>query len=881
MKLSFSWILFIVLLGNSFTSMANKTLQLDVYPTSKKGMVSGNNIFFSIEEARNYIRTLSKEKRNRDIEVFVHNGTFFLSNTVVFDLRDSGIGGNKITYRAAPNEQPIFSSGIAVASWTPLKKRVNGLKSECQGKIWVANFPDNVDSVRVLYDGSKRLLRSRSHGFNHKMQKAPRFASRNIAKQKDRFLLKKMPFPEGLIQKGDQWSDIEFVFCPVPWAHNIIGVDSVDFDNHIAWLKYEANSAPFTTPKDHHPAYAENAIRFLDSPGEWYADHKNRKIYYWPKNHKPSGGEVIPTLTELFKVEGKVNYNSLKDIPVKNIYFDGLTFSYGNRYDWWKGHKGWGIQHDWDKFDCPNALLRFRAAESCGVTNCRFTNSGNSAIRLDLYAQDIQITNNLIDHVGHMGILLAGYGPGKKDVNKNNHIENNIIDHCGEVIYHGHAIFMWQSGNNYVGHNLIQNCPRKAIGICGVRAPIFIEGESVDWDEASKTLRWSEIDQKLRSKKGVTQESILPYLHAKNNVVEYNDIYRTRVKIGDGASLNVSGAGEGNIMRKNMLVEVVGNGMRTDDWQRGTCFESNIIASGGVVHKGCNHLKNNIFLNSTVRFTSYPRQVKKSGAEVVHNIFYFDNRAVVPYSSRKIKQFTTPFDICENKQNLFWCTTDQNIEKDFLNKMQMHKDFEKGSVVSDPLFVKALPKYRRLRKEDIQLKASSPAYKIGFEKIDNMSIGLKSNYPMILSSKVMASVNRRLISTEAKVTYSSVDRTSKSYESLLLSSGSEKNVEYVFESKKEKNPYLQLDLGVLKRIDAMKIISTHRNGLTANREMTVWISSDGDRWREVWCNDIDEIKVGRSWDIILDSPLKAQYIRVGLKGSGKLCMKNLQLYQNL
>ena len=158
---------------------------------------------------------------------------------------------------------------------------------------------------------------------------------------------------------------------------------------------------------------------------------------------------------ELLRVEGKIQYDLPNDIPARNINFKGLTFTKGDRSVWYKNRKGWGIQHDWDTFDYGNALLRFRGAENCKVTECRFTNSGGSAMRLDLHAQNIEIKNNYIDYVGHMGILLAGYGPGTKDVNKNNIIENNILHHVGQVIWHGHAIFAWQSGLNIIANNYI------------------------------------------------------------------------------------------------------------------------------------------------------------------------------------------------------------------------------------------------------------------------------------------------------------------------------------------------------------------------------------------------------------------------------------------
>ena len=50
-----------------------------------------------------------------------------------------------------------------------------------------------------------------------------------------------------------------------------------------------------------------------------------------------------------------------------------------------------------------------------------------------IHSQNININNNMIDFVGHMGILLCGYGPGTKDVNKNNKIINNVIHHVGRV----------------------------------------------------------------------------------------------------------------------------------------------------------------------------------------------------------------------------------------------------------------------------------------------------------------------------------------------------------------------------------------------------------------------------------------------------------------
>ena len=113
----------------------------------------------------------------------------------------------------------------------------------------------------------------------------------------------------------------------------------------------------------------------------------------------------------------------------------------------------------------------------------------------------------------------------------------------------GAGIFMWQSGSNYVANNLIHHVPRKAVGGCGIRVPI-LQKRDTDFDEASKTIRWDEIDASIASE-GTFWERYTPFLHARNNIIEYNEVYRALEELADGSALNVSGAGEGNIMRNN------------------------------------------------------------------------------------------------------------------------------------------------------------------------------------------------------------------------------------------------------------------------------------------------------------------------------------------
>ncbi|MCP4312433.1 MAG: hypothetical protein GY790_14310 [Bacteroidetes bacterium] len=834
--------------------------------------------FQTLTGARDCIRGLDHSERGQSLEVILSGGTYFIDETIVFSVNDGGNKEHSIRYRAAVNEVPVISSGRNISHWEVLSEYPGSLPEIARGKVWAAEIPADIQRFHTLFDGYERLPRARSKGFQSTQEKFARFASRNVANPDDRHLLREITFPGNEIKNWDNPEDIEVFFSPVPWCLNFSSIDSVDEQAKTAYLKFEANSPPFTTPKPYNPAWVENVIDFLDEPGEWVLDMKDSKLYYWPVDGSPGDEIFAPQLREHIRVEGEIDYEGPVDNPVENLHFEGIHFVHGDRYQWWEDHKGWGIQHDWDKFDHGNALLRFRGAENCSVSACRFTASGNSAIRLDLHCQHISIEKNLIDHVGHMGILLAGYGPGTKDVNMHNRIVNNIIDHVGEVVWHGHAIFIWQSGENYVAHNLIQYCPRKGVGICGVRAPIFKEGPDVDWDEASKTLRWHEIDQALQNPENVTQEAIMPYEHARNNLVEKNYLYRLRSKIGDGAALNVSGAGPGNVLRNNFLGEVVGNGLRTDDWQRGTLFESNIITDGGIVHKGFNHLKNNILYNTNIRFTSYPGQVYYPGSEVFSNIIYFDGNPVPPYKERTVKEFSTPED-CILKNNVYYHAGDNRYVEAFLSE-RIERGWEYGSESFDPGFKNPLPRFRDPGPADFIISSDSRVFDKSFLPIDTADIGILDDYPEQLRSLIDPMFRRELISGNADFEASSIDKKSTKNRDDFASQTGDEEMDVVLSTKTQNNPFLLLDLKEQSSFNAFTILAPMAGNRDQLRTLTVWVSDDGLKWRQIWKADSYHGEMPRRFDKVFENPVSCRYLKAGLQEHNALKLKSIQLFSS-
>ena len=331
--------------------------------------------FQTLEKARNHVRALIRSGLEEDVTVYLHGGTYTLDETLVLGLEDSPENGHSVTFQAYNQEVPVLSSGMVITDWKLLSGEVKGMPGIAKGKVWVADMPAGLDLFRTLFDGDQRLVRARSESFRMPQNTEVRMAdSRNVYYNSDRIYLRMLPFTDE-IREWNNLGDIEVFFNPVPWNLNFIPLESVDMENRVAYLAYEANAMPFSNPK-HSVAWVENVIDYLDQPGEWCVNSKERKIYYWPEDGTPSGEIVAPQLMEFIRVEGEIRYDLPTDVPVKNIHFRGITFTHGDRSVWYKNRKGWGIQHDWDTFDYGNAMLRFRGAENCSVEACRFTNSG-------------------------------------------------------------------------------------------------------------------------------------------------------------------------------------------------------------------------------------------------------------------------------------------------------------------------------------------------------------------------------------------------------------------------------------------------------------------------------------------------------------------------
>jgi parallel beta-helix repeat protein len=688
----------------------------------------------TISAAVKKVRSIRELGNTEPMTIYLREGRHYLKKTLVLGI-DDGITTSLdkvadeestkayLTFAAYPNEEPIISAGKPVNGWELLKSHLE-LPEVAMGKVWVADIPEGLDKFYTLYDEKGRLNRARAAGF------IP-------TKMGDK---RTVYFPKGKIKNWENLADVELNIRPSrAWMINMLPLESVDEDKLVAKTKVSSTYAMgelahWVHKKDGNSAWVENTLEALDKPGEWVVNTKTRKIYLWPTTTAKDGspkGILVPTTSELIRVEGHIDYEGSKDKPVKGVSFSGITFSHADRRAWVddKDQLGWGMQHDWDMFDRPTAALRFRGAEDCEVINCKFVNSGGSGVRFDLHAQKNKVENCEFAHLGEAGILLAGYGPGTKDVNHHNEIINNHIHHFSEITWYSPGIWACQSGYNRIANNYIHHS-----GYAGILITNRVEPDRKINGEGGRTVRHHEIPDEVIKNTEETYENWKvreKYNHSRHNIVEYNEITNAVQLLSDGNCIYVSGAGTGNIVRYNYLHDNLEHSMpapiRCDDDQHETLIFGNVLYnnyafSAGIASKGVNDIINNVIVapRVTPRFGYISFEwVPVTDSKVHHNIIVSHPDGGNAYAERPKKdQVTNLPNLSQTEMdgNLYFNPINSNWMDVHLARMQAINK-EKKSLFGDPMFID-------IENGNFGFKEGSPALKLGIEPLDISKMGM-------------------------------------------------------------------------------------------------------------------------------------------------------------
>lgn len=731
----------IQLYGTSLKERQYQSDTLKLYVSTKgnddwSGMLSAINRnksdgpLASLEGARIKVRDIIKKGLDTNVLVYIRGGEYFMDKTVVFDKDDSGNQDFSISYQAYPGENPVFSGGMRLIDWEKCKKDPAGTVEVASGELWCCELPSLKGEswkIKTLYDGNEMLTRSRSPEFKtsekqvlDRLNAQPKDVRGVEWDAKPVVFSREFHFENTDLKNWDNPTDIEILLSPKHrWLINMLPLKSIDYPEKTAILAVDPT---YGIPPGN-KYYVENAIEYLDEPGEWVFESGEGRIYFWPDRSLETADIRLPYLQEFIRIEGIEDGD-----PAKYIHIDGLTFRHGLRDTWKPGDKG--LQHDWDMYDKGNAVIRFRHAEDCSVRNCRFEASSGDGVRLDLHCQRIEVSSSVFAYLGGTGILLSGYGAGLKDENKFNLITNNHIHHVGTVYKHSPGIFIAQSGHNTISHNTIHDLAYNGMIISGCRPHELAMSKVLqNRREWVSSIRVEEIGpyikhitpEMLRNWLTFDVSTIEPLLHSRENNIEYNELYRVMLELGDGNGIYFSAMGKNNRAQYNYLHDMYNsNGyIRLDDVSGYTIITHNVGVRGSRMMqiKGPGEISNNFAIETDrlIMRLFYP-------VDIDHFILYNtpqDNGHLT--KDGRNPDAKTVFDLFERISNslIYQEVPGEGLQPgEDVVPASKRGDARVGMLFADPMFDQ-----KAMKEKIFRFLPGSPAIDLGIQPIDLSSAG--------------------------------------------------------------------------------------------------------------------------------------------------------------
>ncbi|MBN2294797.1 MAG: right-handed parallel beta-helix repeat-containing protein, partial [Pirellulales bacterium] len=480
------------------TTTAGVQKTLHVSPGGNdEGPGTKENPFRAIKRARDEVRKIN-QKMSGDIEVILHDGTYRLGDTLVFDRRDGGTGGHKVIYKAAQGAVPIVSGGKDVTGWTP----------DAKGR-WKAKT--DIDNFRQLYIDGRRAVRARGDvPADMALHGTEGYKTSDLA-----------------MADWKNPGDIEFCY-QVVWAHTRCKVQDIRRQGDRAVVTMLQPHFTHAREKEgvhiELPKYIENVFELLDEPGEWYLDRASDTVYYIPK----PGEDMTKTKVVAPAVECLVELRGTLDAPVENMEFAGITFAEGGWLrpsriglvdvqanfviDWKRPMKragGYTVVHNEHVKSPANVVCR--TAKNVKFERCTFTRLGSAGIDMEFGSQNNSISGCRFNDISGTAVQIGDltrndhHPDDPRMIVKNNSVTNNHIHNCCVEYMGGVGVFVGYTDGTKVAHNEIHDLP--------------YSGMSIGWG-------WGEEDAG-----GGAENYYMPYRYATptpsgNNRIENNHIYR-------------------------------------------------------------------------------------------------------------------------------------------------------------------------------------------------------------------------------------------------------------------------------------------------------------------------------------------------------------------
>ncbi len=537
----------------------------------------------TIARARDVVREQRKTgPLTEPVTISLAAGRYELTEPLTLTARDSGTPDCPVTYRGAEGEKVVISGGRRITGW-----------QKGHDNIWTVNLPkvkQGENYFRQLFVDGRRATRART----------PDRSNKNYA----------WGVLDHKLGGGLDWQYIDVEPDKVRQWNNLSDVEIVVFKNWASFHKRIYKVEPQKGriwPAPPHVGYSggnrprrgtyfflENALEFLDQPGEWYLDRRKGLLYYKPlPGQDMNAVEVIaPSIPHILKLQGS------ETKPVQYVKFENISFMHNSYLLAAQGHHGRQacFRYGGDPWNGLPATVQWEYAENCTVSGCEIAHCGGNGIELRAACRNNIIQGNAVYDVAGNGVGV-GYRTEEKTVPTTNRIANNHIRDCGAVFLGACGVWSGLARETVIEHNLIEDLPYSAISIGWV------------WNDAPSVVR--------------------------DNLAAWNKIQNVLCEVSDGGGIYTLGYQPGTVIRDNHIFNIrrgpyahaaPNNGIFLDEGSKGYLIERNLIHDtvGKTVRHNQNspggHLwKGNVFIEGAVKESDkdLPDVRQKAGLEPI------------------------------------------------------------------------------------------------------------------------------------------------------------------------------------------------------------------------------------------------------------------------
>jgi len=614
--------------------------------------------------------------------IFLRGGTYRLSEPIVLKPEDSAL-----RLAASSGEPVVISGGRPISRWREVTVR--------EKKYWAADIPAARDGhwfFRELWVNGQRRVRARHPDKGYFKIENLLDSTGSWERGHTRFR-----FHEGDVKPWPSATNAE-VIAMTRWVESRLPITTVEETQRV--VSFSKRSVFELQPGD--PYYIEHAFEVLDAPGEWYLDAAGGALYYLPLPGEQIGQfeAVAPVLAQVLRFEGRPQMGAF----VHNIELRGLTFA----------HTEWNLAKAGD----TNAPLGWPAPTSevggfaqaavgvpaavwgegvrdCTFAACSFVNVGTYGLELARGCQGNRISRCEFRDLGAGGVRIgeAAIRTNAFEQSGGNEISDCSISEGGRVFHSGIGVWIGQSPNNRITHNLIHD--------------FYYTGISVGWT-------WG----------------YGPSL-AGGNVIEFNQIHHIGVQSdGDGPILSdmggiyTLGKQPGTRIVNNLWHDIAasrygGWGIYFDEGSSGILAESNVVyctTHGGFhQHYGeTNILRNNIF--------AYARdhQLQRTRDDEPHVSFSFSNNIVL-FDTGVLLGGSWVNDKFILDKNIYWDTRPGAKPEGMKFSGATFEQWRGRGHDADSLIVN--PGFVPPARDDFRFAPDGPALKVGLLPIDVSRVG--------------------------------------------------------------------------------------------------------------------------------------------------------------